>query len=286
MKIKLANSNPSLLVWWNSLQNKEAGLWLEVLPLYEKLTMTSSTFRTALRYRLFMRMDGMIDGLKCTCKGKINIDPRGHHLATGCGVSGIPKITHDAIVHELDCILKYCGSWTRKEERGLFQNVDPDCNLRPDISIINPIGTTQKRLLLDVAVTSPLQGAGKGLVEVTTSSDKFVVGKQMNKTHNAKIRKYKALCDTSGFGFRPIVFESTGLMHEELLSLLKSSAQHAADLKHIPAATLQRYFSKRLSVTLQSHIAEGMLSRLADLKSHCRTCSGDPSFATNVILEV
>ena len=90
------------VAWLNSLQCEEAGKWLEALPLYQRLTIPPRTFRTALRYRLFMRVENMVDGLRCNCARNPVLDARGHHLATGCGVEALRKGTHDALVHELD----------------------------------------------------------------------------------------------------------------------------------------------------------------------------------------
>jgi len=50
------------LGWFNSLCHDAAGKWLEVIPAYHKLVMRSKDVRTALRYRMFMQVEGMMDG--------------------------------------------------------------------------------------------------------------------------------------------------------------------------------------------------------------------------------
>ena len=218
IKEDLKRNDMHHLAWLVSQQSEEAGKWLEVLPMYQRLIMLPNVFRNALRYRLFMRIEGMVDGLRCNCINKTVIDARGHHLATGCGVEVHRKNTHDAMVHELDEILRYCGKWTRREERGVFQLINPNDNKRPDISIINPSGTTTSKLLLDVAVTCPISGAQGGIHSTITHQQAIQPGRMAASMYNVKQRKYQQVVQQCRFSFKPIIFESTGYVHPETVN--------------------------------------------------------------------
>jgi hypothetical protein len=103
------------LAWFVSLQSKEAGAWLKAIPKFEKLTMDSNTFRSALRNRFMLQYPGMINGARCDCESHIVLDPTAHHLATACGKYGYRKDTHDSVVLELQYALQYCGFWIKRD---------------------------------------------------------------------------------------------------------------------------------------------------------------------------
>ena len=126
----ITNGNNHALGWWNSQRNNEAGKWLEQIPVYEKVSMTALEFRSALRYRYFLRMEKMVNGLRCDCGGHPSVDAVGSHIVNGCAKHGFRSVTHDAIVQELNSILHYCGLWTKTEERGLFHANNPEDETR------------------------------------------------------------------------------------------------------------------------------------------------------------
>jgi hypothetical protein len=80
---------------------------------------------------------------------------------------------------------------------------------------------------------------------------------------NTKNTKYQQLSATAGFGFLPIIFETSGYVHPEVLSLLKSVANQASALSSIPEATLYNYYLKCLSMELQKGLAESITGKLA-----------------------
>jgi hypothetical protein len=89
------------LAWFTSLQNPEAGKWLEVIPKFRKLQMSNLEFMTALRFRLQLPAPGMLDGVKCSCKKGPTLDRCGHHLVSGCGNKSYLKNLQDGLVVEL-----------------------------------------------------------------------------------------------------------------------------------------------------------------------------------------
>ena len=144
--------------------NDSAELWLDTIPKYDTLAMNPVEFSSALRYRYFKKMKGFFSGLRCNCKGRVPLDKCGWHVTTGCSKDGGRIKTHDEVVHAVNQCCKHAGNWTKLEERGCFYLSNPDDNKRGDISINNPSNLlcSKEKLILDVSITSPLDGASKG----------------------------------------------------------------------------------------------------------------------------
>ena len=249
--------------WFNSLQNRESGLWLEVLPTAKRLSMGNNTYRTALRYRLFFRAERMIDGLRCTCAARATLDKTGHHLACGCGQDGQRCTTHGSVVQELDEILRYSGLWMKREEYNAFRREVPDSNLRPDISIMNPTGSDTSQMCLDVSITSTLKGVQNGRLQGLTLADAKDRGRPARKAYTGKENKYKEVCKANRFSFQPIIFESSGYVHDQTAAFIQKIAQEAENTRKIPHETLYIYFMKRLSFRLQVSLAESITKKLS-----------------------
>ena len=263
-------SDADKLRWWMSHRNEESGAWLKVKPIYQKLVIPNHIYRTSLRYRCHLPNAQYVVGSKCTCNAPL--DSLGHHLATGCAKGGERFITHNAVKYELNNILCYAGYYTKIEEQQLFNDNGMDGTstarkFRPDISIINPVGSVHTRLLLDVGVTGALTGTP---------------GSAAISYHNAKNRKYLQMSTSRGFGFLPIIFESSGMLHAEAKSFLKRVAKRASELKRISEDILFEYFLKRLSLTLQRGIAEAITQRTAKVNSHS-TVESDVGYYVDVI---
>ena len=210
------------LTWLVSLQCMEAGKWLDAVPKYAGFIMGNLEYRAALRYRMQLPAERSIPGLRCMCQlGQRNgqnvhacVDVVGHHLASGCPIGGHRIATHNGVVHALDSVLHYVGLWTKREELHAFDNFETgeERGLRPDITVFNMPGQTGK-LCLDVTVTSPLLGTQKGQVSAPTTMAKVMeVGRAANGAFKGKMTKYSTYAANNGFGFAPIVFESTGLV--------------------------------------------------------------------------
>jgi hypothetical protein len=204
------------LAWFVSLKSKEAGAWLEVIPKFEKLTMDSNTFRSALCYRFMLQYPGMINGARCDCEAHTVLDPTAHHLATACGKYGYRKDTHDSVVLELQYALQYCGFWIKREERDSFLMADSNGRHIPDLTVMNPADSAFPQVLLDVSITSPLTGALYGQLDNAVSRKLAGQQKKMaNKRFQEKTNKYRARVVANGFGFVPIIFESSGRIHDQ-----------------------------------------------------------------------
>ena len=96
---------------------------------------------------------------KCYCKRTPKLDSYGHHLSAGCAKGGTLHKTHDTMKFVIKDICNFAGLVTRIEEVRCFQEADPECNLRPDVSLYNfPYNNTAlqgRKMILDVAFTHP-----------------------------------------------------------------------------------------------------------------------------------
>lgn len=288
IKSFLGEADPRHLHWFLSHQNEESGKFLEAVPQYPRLVMKPNVFRCSLRYRLFMHQENIIEGTVCNCSYKTIIDPFGHHLATGCGLENLRRETHDQIVEELEMIIKYSGKSTKREEANLFLDIDPDNpddNKRPDITVLNPGGTTYGKLLIDVSITCPLPGAQSGKQIPISQETALKVGKQAGIIYSNKVQKYKALCDKGNYLLLPFIFESTGLIHPEGKKYLQRLALGSSESSRINKDILYNFFLKKLSVTLQNSLANCMLRRIHSLNSHSGSMRHDPTFKLGIILE-
>jgi hypothetical protein len=71
-------------------------------------------------------------------------------------------------------------------------------------------------VLLDVSITSPLTGALYGQLDNAVSRELAgQQGKVARKRFQEKTNMYRARVVANGFGFVPIIFESSGHIHDQ-----------------------------------------------------------------------
>ena len=116
---------------------------------------------------------------------------------------------------------------------------------------------------MDVSITCPVPGAaGLGSTSSTPDDDGGArtglrrtgsvltldkakdKGRAARTAAAAKLRKYDQLARSNGLGFTPLIFESAGHMHEDLLKVLKRAAQHGEALRKVPWTRLMRFMVK------------------------------------------
>ncbi len=91
---------------------------------------------------------------------------------------------------------------------------------------------------------------------------------------------------TNGFGFVPIIFESSGDIHDQSKRFLQVSVKKAMETRKINWNKAYAYLVKRLSVTLQKVIAQNVNKRLIKLSSHSSSMvSQDPAFHYEVMMD-
>ena len=190
----------------------------------------------------------MAIGTRCDCARHPDLDPRGHHIITGCAKGPARISTHDSLKEEVDYFLRFNGLRTRMEETQVFQ-MGPETNKRPDISILE--GTLfQKKTILDVSITCPVREAIPGIRPKGAAADLM---------YSTKVRKYSGLAQANRLDFKPIIFESTGHVHEEAVRFFLKVAEHAEQYRKIAQNTLFNYFMALLSCNLQKSLASALL---------------------------
>jgi hypothetical protein len=247
--------------WFIDLQTLEAGLWLRDVPRRGK-GLSNEEMRTALRFRLYLPVCGYVVGSKCTCARKPLLDPMGLHLVSGCNSENKRSEIHNAIVNELSNKLKWMGYVCLTEQRNSFKEKDPDDNGRSDVTIFNPPFGAFRNHMLDVRVACNLEGAQSGKIKAPRAAD---VEKKLHLAQPAfaeKNRTYLERANSNGYGFTPIIFMSTGGVHEESKKMILQFAKHASgSVVNLPKRTLYMYTMRACSVALQKGLASAIVHR-------------------------
>ncbi len=161
------------------------------------------------------------------------------------------------------------GHATKLEERGVFQGQNPDNNMRPDITILNPFVHSQEHLI-DVSICCPVEGSQKGILKVHEKSLSQVeerVDKALENRFKAKEAKYAHLCKEMKIAFTPFIVASSGTFHDEAKAFLLTLCANLSKKENFPQAGFYSYFLKRLSCTLQRGIAKCILKRVEALNT-------------------
>jgi hypothetical protein len=193
-----------------------------------------------------------------------------------------------------------------REKYFAFRGGDPDENHLPDINIRNPTGTALPVDLIDVSIVGTLGGSKHGILQAPANrgASKIHGGKRvddrlnekirkyservipggLNEQPNEKIRKYSERVIPGGLNEQPIIFKSSGFLHPKSCEFFTQCVQYASLLSKIVWHRLYAFFIKRLSVTLQRAISNGVNMRLMRLASHAGI-HNNPSFQHSAVLE-
>ena len=147
-----------------------------------------------------------------------------------------------------------------QEPTKLLHDDNATSQLRPDLKVTfitdHQISTT---FAVDVSLVSPFEGSYIGIPKVNfNGAGKIPTGFE-NKLAEVRVKeknnKYKKACTDRGYAFVPFVVNSTGKIHPKGVSFLKKLANHGAEARGLPAATLLRYYIKLINVALIKQIA-------------------------------
>ena len=253
------------LAWIISLSSPDskASRWLDVTPKYQEFKFKHEEFQALLRYRLFLSQSVYVLESKCYCKPNPKLDPYGHHLSAGCAKDGTLHKTHDAIKIVIKDICNFAGLVTRLEEPRCFQESNPECNRRPDISVANypfkdPV-LQGRKLIVDVAATHPVPIQSN---KILSRNEALQPCRAANKYFQIKNYNYLTLSHANNLEFLPLIFENTGRMHPKTESFLDEVISFM--LQNIDArgrSALQFYWYAKLSCALQKSIATAILSK-------------------------
>ncbi len=150
-------------------------------------------------------------------------------VVSGCAAESCRTHMHDMMVLELKNIANYSGIYAIREEIGCFKVVTPDNDKRPDLSFRNAAeidsGTEvrDRPLILDVSITDPVPGSTSGQLHISDAAAK-VPDRAAEQAFKDKNTKYLQIAHDNGLSFLPIIFESTGRVHESVVKMVKSLA--------------------------------------------------------------
>ena len=116
----------------------------------------------------------------------ITVDPQGLHLCSGCYHDNVKNIIHNNL---RDCIIStfnHLGLQTIREPTNQFRAVNPEDSCRPDIKVL---GLSDRPLLLDVTVTSPVPANNPHSLSF---SDAKIPLRQSKRRHQTKVKAMNA----------------------------------------------------------------------------------------------
>jgi len=153
-----------------------------------------------------------------------------------------------------------CGFRTRQEVRvASYGN-----GQRADLTI-EQLGLGPRIVHTDITVTHSLAGRNDETCDNQKLPTLAKTGWAADQAAAKKIKKYAQLCEQNNSKFLPLVFESSGHMHESILKLITDVTKHASNICKIPAHVLKRYYLNTLSVILHRCLSDAMISKSAQV---------------------
>jgi hypothetical protein len=243
----------------NSFWDEDCGRWLTMPPKSHLFAFTNPEYLSAIRFRLAMFQEGIINGTACKCTRdrKFQIDGYGLHFGTGCKLRGVRINVHDEMVRTIQSICSYASLSSKREPRDMFlgNNFNLPDGSKGDLAIT---GFGIKTKLLDVRVTSACPANG-GVLNVRDTNDKDFTKKNLKRNYNEKMRHYGPACEAANVEFIPCVVDIGGQMHESYKDLVKKILKRASDQRQIPLSVLWNYWLCALLVSLYRGRAKNMI---------------------------
>jgi hypothetical protein len=248
---------PEQRAWYYSVKDPNSGVFLTASVGDNTTKFNNKQFETCMRWRLFQPIT---TPKECICENENRIDPLCHHLVSGCRREGTRHNIHDMVKETLISLWKYCGYIVKREEKNCFKGTDPDNNLRPDISILNP-SNGEDQQILDVAIVGPIPGSQKGILSITPA-DSNRPGIAAARREQQKITKYNQCALENNLQFIPFVLESSGRIGEIGMKHLQEVAKYGAEQRQCAYSQMLYYLKKRISCALHKTIANNINKRL------------------------
>ena len=240
-------------------------MWLESCPKTSFHSINNNQFECALSLRLFLPQKTIIPFSMCSCSTEntpITLDPQGLHLCSGCHHDNVKNIIHNNLRDSIIYTLNHLGLQTVREPPNQFRAVNPDDGCRPDIKVL---GLSDRPLLLDVTVTSPVPPNNP---QSLSFSDAKIPLRQSKRRHLDKIKDYGHKSTLSNMDFLPIVFESTGNLHPDAVNLFVRVINRYCRDKNAPFDPVWRFLISLIGISFQKSIADCILNRSYNINSH------------------
>ena len=219
---------------------------LDAVPKTKALTMSPSEFRTAFRNRLLIPHPQLSAHTTCAC-GQ-DVDVLGVHTQK-CRLDGnLTNSTHNRLVACLAEMIRSCGQSVRIEVTGIFNNVDPT---RMDLAVYDPGRPNQ---LYDVVVTNnPVTAA---VLRSNFSNLRAAWTQQRTKE-----KRYRVAATEAGMLLHELAIEVYGRWGDDFSYMFNHFISLGAANTNTPRAILANYWRRRISVCLQSGVANAMNTR-------------------------
>ncbi len=180
--------------------------------------------------------------------------------------SAQPHAIHDVIRRTLYHLSTQAMVINAVQEPVKMLRVEGAANqLRPDLGITIPANNMRfVTYAVDISLVCPFKGSKTGEIAVDHHSTKPELShkKRALDKKAQKDSKYKAVCRAKDCVFVPFIINTTGQIHKQGLTLLRKMANHASEIRDIPAEVLFKYYIKVLNFSLFKQV-----TRLVYLKA-------------------
>ena len=222
-----------------------------------------------------MKSPIMIRSQRCPfCNNKkCFTDVFGHHFASACMTdfpswNGInqksqPHAIHDHLRHVLAMCAKHAMTQSVQEPKHLLEKVVPDI-------VVTTVDSnfTTTTTAVDLSLVTVFKGAKKGELSLpyhSTNSQGILPDdlhdKRAKEREREKISKYQAECAKKGIKFVPFIINTTGKINKKGYQFLQMLANHASEVRNIPASVLLNFYLKMISICLTKQIARTIYSK-------------------------
>ena len=168
-----------------------------------------------------------------------------------CRLDGnLTNSTHNRLVACLAEMIRSCGQSVRVEVTGIFNNVDPTSHQRMDLVVYDP-GRANR--LYDVVVTNPVTAA---VIRSNTTNLRAAGTQQRTKE-----KKYRVAATEAGMVLHGLAIEVYGRWGDDFSHMFNHFITLGAANTNIPRAILANYWRRRISVCLQSGVANAINTR-------------------------
>jgi len=118
---------------------------------------------------------------------------------------------------------------------------DKDKKKKPDI-ILNFNDGSRRKIAIDISQTCPVPITNQHLL---TLEEANIVSKAASERYNEKIIKYSPISSACGLTLVPIIFETTGRIHEDSLKFIDSILNDAIKGGYLNGFFLRRFWRKK-----------------------------------------
>lgn len=279
MEERLTLSDPSLkqVINYRNTLNQSSGMWLRSAGRYEQFRLSNNEFCIGLCLRYGLKIPIIQECARCPfCKnnkaGAHGVDGYGHHFISSCmtdikhqkycGQLAQPHAIHDIIVEVLGRICKHAMARTILEPRFLLHQPTARNQLRPDVEASFFVNMIRRIHALDLAICCPFGGSQSGKLTVDyrmkqgeTALPAGFENRIANNRKGEKVKKYKRVCTERGVKFVPFIMYSTGKIHKDGMSFLRSLAKYGHEARQISPDTLLKYYIKLLNFALIKQVS-------------------------------